>query len=48
MRLAVRRFPVHSAGELVQDVFGKYATAEFDSFVHQLKQHVVVFLADRR
>jgi hypothetical protein len=37
-----------SAGELVQDVFGKHAATEFDPFVHQLKQHVFAFLADRR
>ncbi|HEX4987543.1 MAG TPA: hypothetical protein VFW91_02090, partial [Candidatus Binatia bacterium] len=37
-----------SAGELPQGVFGKDATAEFDPFVHQLKQHVLGFEADRR
>lgn len=39
------RFPAHSAGELVQNVFGKHAIADIDSLIHQLKQHV---LADRR
>ena len=39
---------VFSAGELPQGVFGKDATAEFDPFVHQLKQHVLGFDADRR
>lgn len=29
-------------------MFGKDATAEFDPFVHQLKQHVLGFEADRR
>jgi hypothetical protein len=37
-----------SAGELPQDVFGKHATAELESFVHQLKQCVFAFLAYHR
>jgi hypothetical protein len=35
-----------SAGELVQNVFGKDPTAEFDGFVYQLEQHVFAFRAD--
>src|SRR5688572_30936219 len=38
-----------SPGQLLQNVFGKHATAaEFESLVHQLKQYVLALLTDGR